>query len=368
VRALPAPLATALRNRGESLTILVIRLGAMGDILRTLPAVRLLRTHLPRSRIVWVAESHWRIVLEGHDAIDGVVDVPRRDWNAWIASPTTWFRLGGSVRDLRRRLRAERPGLALDFHGHLRSGWIARLSGAPVRLGYDGHQQKEGNRWFSTHHVASGERRTPRAERNLDLLRALGIPDAPLPPPYLPLADAGLAGAKSVLEVMGSRPGYAILSPGASVSQAYKKPPASLLAAACRRLAERELTALVVYGPGEEEDARRVVELSGTAATLAPPTDLATLAALIAGARLFVGGDSGPLHMACAVGCPVLGIYGPTDPRVNRPWGTEFVALHPAQREYTGIKRLDREAGGFDGLTDDLVVEAVDTLLERVGQ
>ncbi|HKQ61115.1 MAG TPA: glycosyltransferase family 9 protein, partial [Candidatus Polarisedimenticolaceae bacterium] len=122
---------------------------------------------------------------------------------------------------------------------------------------------------------------------------------------------------------------------------------------------------LVVHGPGEIDDARAVVEASEGAARLAPPTDLAQLAALIERAALFVGGDSGPLHLACAVGCPVLGIYGPTDPLVNRPWGVPFRTVAAAGRVYRGIKRVDR-AGGFDGLDAAQVVGALDALLDEL--
>jgi ADP-heptose:LPS heptosyltransferase len=177
------------------------------------------------------------------------------------------------------------------------------------------------------------------------------------------MADAGAAEASAIADRLVPAGGYAVVSPGASASQAYKKPPADLLVGACRRLSTRNTAALVVYGPGEESDARAVVEAAGGSATLAPPTRLPTLAALLRNARLFLGGDSGPLHMACAVGCPVLGIYGPTDPQVNQPWGVPFVALAPPGRRYTGIKRRDREAGGFDGLTVGAVEAAVDQLL-----
>jgi ADP-heptose:LPS heptosyltransferase len=251
----------------------------------------------------------------------------------------------------------------VDFHGNLRSGLVGRMSGAEVRVGYAGHQQKEGNRLFTTHRVPSGDRRTPRMERNLDLVRALGLADGPLPVGRLPIADAGTAEASAIANRLGPAGGYAVVSPGASALQAYKKPPSDLLVGACRQLSVRNTAALVVYGPGEESDARTVVEAAGGSATLAPPTRLPTLAALLRNARLFVGGDSGPLHMACAVGCPVLGIYGPTDPQVNQPWGVPFVAVAPPGRRYTGIKRRDREAGGFDGLTAGAVKAAVDQLL-----
>ncbi len=253
--------------------------------------------------------------------------------------------------------------MLLDFHGNLRSGLTARLAGTPIRLGYDGHQQKEGNRRFTTHRVPAGSRRTPRLERNLDLVRALGVTEEPLVGCDLPLADKGHDSATDIRRrILGDRP-YAILSPGASARQASKKPPPDLLVAAGRALAEARIVPLVVWGPGEEADAGAVVDRASGDALLAPATDLAELAALLRDARIFVGGDSGPLHLACAVGCPVVGIYGPTDPQVNQPWGVPFRTVFPDGREYTGIKSRDRRRG-FEGLEPGQVAAALTDLLD----
>ena len=336
----------------------------MGDILRTIPAVRLVRRALPEARIYWLLEQKWQLLLDGHPDIDGLLPLPRKQWTAWAANPLSWPRLAASILAFRRTARSLSVDVALEFHGNLRSGLACRLSGAPVRLGYDGHQQKEGNRRLTTHRVAAGSRRTPRMERNLDLVAALGIATEPLPDGGLPMVQAGDAAATRVLGAIAPGPGgHAIVSPGASASQSYKTPPPGLLAAACRRLDQDGITPIVIWGPGEESLARKVVEVAGKAARIAPPTDLTTLAALLSRARLFVGGDSGPLHMACAVSCPVIGIYGPTDPQVNRPWGVPFRVVQPPGRQYTGIKRIDRVAGGFDGIAPDAVTSAVDELL-----
>ena len=364
VRPLPPALRHALADQGRGLSIVVIRLAAMGDILRTLPPVRLLRRALPRARIYWVVDDRWQSLLEGHPDLDGLVAFPRKLWQQLARSPTGWPKILASLARLRTELRRLEPDLVLDFHGNLRSGLTSRLSGAPVRLGYEGHQQKEINHWFNTHHRASGSRRTPRMERNLDLVRALGIPDAPLPDAGLPMLSAGHERASEIVGELFEGREYAVISPGASAAQAAKKPPSSVLSAACRTLAGRDVGALVVWGPGEEEDARAVTNDPHSGATLAPATDLPTLAALIDGARLFIGGDSGPLHLACAVGCPVVGIYGPTDPEVNAPWGVPHRVVFPEGRHYTGIKRIDREAGGFQGLQSGQVQAAVEELVE----
>jgi heptosyltransferase-1 len=216
-----------------------------------------------------------------------------------------------------------------------------------------------------THRLPPGDRRTPRTERNLALVARLGIDLRSPPPADPPLVTAGAAAAETIIDSLPDPAApFAVISPGASPSQIYKKPPTELLAAACRQLHARGITPLVVHGPAEEADARAVVTAAAGGAILAPPTDLAALAALLSRARLFVGGDSGPLHMACAVGCPVVGIYGPTDPVVNQPWGVPFRTVFPPGRVYTGIKRLDRSAGGFSGLEPGHVEAAVAELVE----
>jgi 3-deoxy-D-manno-octulosonic-acid transferase/heptosyltransferase-1 len=347
--------------------VLVVRLGALGDILRTIPSVRLICRALPRSAVWWVVDDRWRVALEGLADLAGTIAVPRRQWERHVRSPAGWPALLRSVRELRARLRESAPDLLLDFHGNLRSGIIGRLSGAPVRLGYAGHHAKEGNRWFTTHRVPAGSRRTPRIERNLDLVRAVGAPDGPLPLGDLPLARAGADEANRIVaETCGTSRAFAVINPGASLAQAYKKPPAALLSTAAVRLARRAVTPLVVWGPGEEPDARQVVKTAGSGSVLAPPTDLPALAALLERARLFVGGDSGPLHLACAVGCPVLGLYGATDPVVNGPWGVPSRSVFPGSRVYTGIKRIDRKGGGFAGISEEQVGRAVDELLDEL--
>jgi ADP-heptose:LPS heptosyltransferase len=185
----------------------------------------------------------------------------------------------------------------------------------------------------------------------------------------LPLARTGAPRAAAILEqVLGAASAtFAVINPGASAAQAYKRPPAPLLGAAAQALARAGVPALVVWGPGEGGDARLVVEEAGGAAVLAPPTDLAVLAALIERARLFVGGDSGPMHLACLLGRPALVLYGATDPAVNGPWGGPTRALYPAGRGYTGIPSRDRRGAGFDGLSHEEVARAVAELLAETG-
>jgi ADP-heptose:LPS heptosyltransferase len=359
VKPLPPDLREILQaGHGHGLDVLVLRFGALGDVLRTLPVVRVVRRALPQAGIHWAIDERWAPLLEDHPDLDGILAFPRAAWDRAAGSPSGWPRLPGEIEGWRRRLRGLGAGLVLDFHGNLRSGLSGWLSGAPVRLGHAGHQQKEGNRLLTTHRVPAGSRRTPRMERNLDLVRALGIDDRLPPDAALPIPTAARERAR---EIAGERP-CAVIAAGVSKRQGYKKPPAELLAAAAGALSESGIDPLVVWGPGEEEDAAAVVAASTGAARLAPPTGLDDLLALLAQARLFVGGDTGPMHMACAVGCPVVALYGPTDPQVNAPWGVAHAALSPPRNRYSGIKRRDR-LQGFDGLSAETVRDAVGRLL-----
>lgn len=358
----------ALERRGDGLFVIVVRLAALGDVLRTLPAVRVVRAALPAASIAWAVDDRWSGVLDGHPDIDARIEFPRRSLQDASRRPGAWATAAGDLRRFVARLRS-RPDdrtatLVVDFHGNLRSGLVAVASGARARLGFDGHQQKEGNRWLTTHRVPSLDRRESRTDRNLRLIAALGLPEVPAGPVALPLGSERADDAvRIVRETLGTSGPYAVLSPGASVAQAYKRPPPGLLAEAAVALADRGIGALVVWGPGEEDDARRVATAARGSARVAPPTSLPLLAALIRGARLFVGGDTGPLHLACAVGCPVVGLYGPTDPQVNAPWGVPRSTVHPPERRYTGIKRLDRGAGGFAGIPEGRVARAIAEVL-----
>jgi len=348
--------------------ILVIRLGAMGDILRTLPAVRLVRKAIPGCSIHWACDDRWAQVLDGHPDLDGLLPLPRSLMDSNRRAPAGWLRTAGLVLEYRRQLRSTGFQLALDFHGNLRSGLVGAFSGAGVRIGYGGHQQKEWNSLFTTLKVDPGGRRDSRMTRNLRLLAPLGIGTESIPDGGLPVLPRLEAEAEELVRAtLGQAGRYAVISPGVSASQAYKKPPPEFLAAAAERLARSGIRSLVTHGPGERPDAERVAALSDGTAVVSPSTSLSLLFHLIRNAGLFIGGDTGPLHAACAVGTPVLALYGPTDPAVNAPWNVLHETAYPQGRTYTGIKKIDRAGGGFTGLTAAMVVDSLERLLAKMG-
>jgi ADP-heptose:LPS heptosyltransferase len=221
-----------------------------------------------------------------------------------------------------RQLRRERYDAALDLQGLIKSALIARLAGAGRTIGFNRKYARESiaSRLYTEAHDPGGDGIYAPAETrhvvriNLGLLEPLGISD---PAIEFPLAIAPSPVADSLCAEAGGR--YAILNPGAAWPN--KRWPPDRLAALARALRERhQLASVVVWGPGEQELAGQVAAAAKGAAILSPATTIADLVALARGAALMVSGDTGPTHIAAAVGTPLVGIYGPTRPERNGPW------------------------------------------------
>ncbi len=290
--------------------ILVVRLGAIGDVVRTRVAFAGLRSLYPSARIEWLVEDLARTALDGLVGLDGIYTVPRQGLSFWNRVPRV-------VRVVR-ELRARRYDLVVDFHGILKSALLVRASGAPVRIGYDGPVARESSHRFYTHRVALRETHVSRFERNAALVEYLGgkVPSTAPPVALSPDVQREIDGAD-----LPAAP--VVMHPGTSASTRYKRWSSDRYAQVARALRDAYGWRTVVsWGPvsGEREVAERVVAASDGAAVLAPPTpSVAHLLALLTGARLFVGADSGPMHVAGLAGCPLVALYGPTDPVENAP-------------------------------------------------
>jgi ADP-heptose:LPS heptosyltransferase len=309
--------------------ILVIRLGAIGDVVRTMAVLRPLRRLVPEARICWVAEERPATLLHEHPLLDEAIVLPRKLLTGLFASPDTFFQglsaAGLFAKDLRRR----GFDLALDFHGTFKSGLVSLASGAPVRYGYAPPGSKELNNWFNTHHVRLPSRTVHRVTRNLALVRALGAPEDPVEV-TLPIgARQRERVARWLREKRIESRRRIILYPGTSLRQSYKRYPASRLAVVAGELARVSGTAVIVAGgPGEEHLVQEVAGEMGGRCHVAPDLDLLELAELIRTCELFIGPDTGPMHIAWAVGTRVLALFGPTDPALNAPWGSGHSVLY----------------------------------------
>lgn len=285
-----------------------MRLGALGDLVHTVPAVAALRQALPNARLDWVVDARHAAFLDLVMPIDRVLPLERSDAVGWV--------------DMVRRLRPSDYDVALDFQGLMKSAVLARASGARRVIGFSiWHLREKGARPFYSE-VERGAPTTHVIQKNLGLLATIGVHATAI---EVPLAVRSSAARDQVRAEAGGR-ALALLNPGAAWPN--KRWPAPRFAEVAVFLREvRGLAPIVVWGPGEEALAQAVVEACHGAARLAPPTTMSDLVELSRDAALMVSGDTGPLHIAAAAGTPVVAIFGPTDPERNGPWAIDDIAV-----------------------------------------
>jgi heptosyltransferase-1 len=269
--------------------LLVIRLSAFGDVIHTIPAVVALRDALPQTEIAWAVEPAYAELVE----IVARVNAIRVSLKRWSLS-----RILAARRDVRRF------DAAIDFQGLIKSSLIAWSSGAGDRYGFgrDVIREKPAA-WFVNRHAAI-DRSKHVVEWNVELARTFAPAITRVPEvDFGPFAnDASRELARFANRI--------VLLPGAG--KPGKQWPVERFAELARRIGS---DALVVWGPGEESLARAI------GAEVAPPTNFRELAFVLRHAKLVVGADTGPLHLAAALGTPLIGLYGPTDPARNGPYG-----------------------------------------------
>lgn len=301
--------------------ILLVRLSALGDVVNTLPAVSAVREAFPRARLGFIVEDRCRDVVTGLSAIDKVYVYPRRRWQSDFFRFWRWGRLLSEVTSFFREIRAERYEVALDFQGNLKGALHSWLSGSPERIGFARGHCNELNWLFSTVRVRPATERMYRVEKFLALLGPLGI--SPARPHYVfPRSEESRSRARRFLAELGWPDGdYIVLHPGTSEFGKIKRWPVDRFGALARRLREEGHRVLVVWGPGERGMAETIAEIGGPGVRVAMETrSILDLAELIAGARVFVGADSGPLHIASAVAVRSVALFGPKDPAVYGPY------------------------------------------------
>lgn len=293
--------------------VLIVRTSALGDVVHALPVLRALRRHLPEARIGWVVEEGPAALLAGHPELDELLVVRLRPWRRAPFAPATWREVGGFLRALDRFA----PEVVLDLMGNHKAGVIGALTLADRRIGAARRFRREPSSavWVSEPVVPRG---VHAVDRGLSLLAGLGLPIEPadfggslLFPETTPSARALLAAQPAP---------FALLHPGAAWAN-KRYPPAAWGEVARRLRATAGLRTLVATAPGEEPLARAVETAAAGAARVVPAPDLPTLAVLSRAARLFLGGDSGPTHLAHALGTPVVMVMGPTDPDRHGPYG-----------------------------------------------
>jgi len=292
--------------------IVLVRLSALGDVVHTWPLADAIRAARPNDHLSWVVEEGLAPLVDGHPAVDSVITVASKRWR------TAPFdgRTRAEIAALKTRFSELAPDLAIDAQGTAKSAVATRWTRAPRRIGLRRPWRRElaaALAYTETLDGASGHRHV--IATNLELVRAVGGL-----PPDVPTAPDGrwLLGSGGTETTSPGRP-FAALLPGAG--RPDKILPAAALAEVARHLVARGLEAVVVWGPSEEDRANEIVELAGDGATVAPPTGLRELAALLAESELTVGSDTGPVHLAASLGVPTLAVFLTTDFERNGPMG-----------------------------------------------
>lgn len=329
------------------MNILIVRLGALGDIVHAIPAAAALRAAYPAARIDWLVDARHREILELVTCVDRLLVLEKPTVRAWVNAT--------------RVLRAGRYDVALDFQGLMKSAVLARASGAKRVLGFSiWHLREKSARPFYSESVnvaapPGGERHV--IHKNLRLLEGLGITG---PAVEFPLAAVPSA-ARDVIVARAEGAPFAVINPGAAwPNKRWDAQRFGELASFLREV--RGLRTFVLWGPGEEQLAQAVVDASSGAAAVAPPTRLSDLVQICRAAALMVSGDTGPLHVATAVGTPIVSIFGPTDPSRNGPWLEEDIAV---SRYSSCGCRYDRECHQQEWCLGTLPVSEVSAAVQH---
>jgi heptosyltransferase I len=297
---------------------LIVRLGSLGDVVHAIPAAAALREAFPLARIDWVTHPSYLPLLELVPAVDNRIGIDTRQL---VPSGNGNDGRPYDVLTVLRILRRAAYDVVLDLQGLIKSAALARLVGASRTIGFPREHLREPlARLFYTEAADPGAA-SHVIHKNLGLLGVLGVSH---PPVAFPLRIPPSAAADEV--ALAHARGFALINPGAAWPN--KRWPAARFGALAQALRERHgLSSVVLWGPGEEPLAREVVAGAGGAATLAPATTIADLFAIAREARVMISGDTGPLHIAAAVGTPVVALFGPTRADRNGPWNTGDLSI-----------------------------------------
>jgi heptosyltransferase-1 len=331
--------------------ILITRLSALGDCVLTLPLVCALRKHFPRAVLTWAVEPLSASLLSRHPAIDRLVVVPK----GWLKSPHI-------IRVLRDRLLSFRFDWVLDPQSLTKSSLLGWFSGARRRVGFARPQGRELAPWVNNERIDRGSAHI--VDASLRLLAPLGITTAEVRFDLPSLAQADSLVDQFVHDACLSG-GYAVVNSAASWKS--KQWPADRFGRVARYLGEQhELPTVVAWaGSREAAIAQQIISKSGGHAIEAPATSLPQLATLMRRARLVIGSDTGPLHLAAAVGTPCIGLYGPTRVENSGPYGPQHITLQADCPRFSSRRQRQADDSAIRRITIEQVCEACDMLFRR---
>ncbi len=325
---------------------LLVRLSSLGDVIHALPAAAALRDTFPEARIDWIVERKWGRLLEGNPDLNEIIPLDRTS-------------AGGVVRTIQ-KLRAEKYTSAVDFQALYKSALLAFASGAPRRIGFESGYAREGlAALFYTDRL--NPRGAHKVEHNLTLAERAGARKSV---PRFPLAIRPEDDDRVERELAAQGVGeFFVLNPGGGWRS--KCWPAERYGELHGKLARHYgMRGVVSFGPGEEDLARQVVDAAGDFPPLAIPLELGPLLALLRRAKFVVSADTGPLHLASALGTRAIGLFGPTDPSRNGPFSPHDITVRNPRFCETTYRRGTTYSPGMLSITVDQVFRAVERRME----
>jgi len=301
--------------------ILIIKLGSLGDVVHTLPAVAALKKAYPDAQIDWLVEKKCSVLLKSNPLIHEVIEVDTQLWRKSLFTPEVI----GQLKALAGRLKANHYEVALDFQGLWKSAAFGYFSGAKRLIGFDKEVLKEpGCRILYDSRVVPNVEAAHVIEIYGALVRSLGVETNGLRFD-LSTCEEDEAYVSSQL-VSRQVDDFIILNPGGGwVTKHWD--PENYAALHFRLRKTTRLQTLLTWGPGEEHLIDQIVRGCEQDPPLTFSTTIPQFIALVRRARLFVGGDTGPMHLAAACGVPVVGIFGPTDPLRNGPFSPQDIVV-----------------------------------------
>ncbi len=320
--------------------IAIIKLSSLGDVVHALPVAHALRRALPSAHLTWVVEAREYAILRDHPDLDAVVPVDTRLWRKLIWRPAGARQVLGKVGRLRERIRRASFDVAIDLQGLLKSGLLTAYTGAPLRIGFSaGRCRERWNALFTNRRVTPPDSARHVVEQYLALLAPLGIEPGPAEF-HVPVRAAAERRIEEFLVKEGVKPGDRLVAINPGAGHPQKRWSVARFGALAERLTtEAGARLLLLWGPDEAHMAREIsLALPGHSALLAPPTDLGELVALLKRCRLMIANDTGPLHLAAALGTPSLGLYGPTRAARNGPYGARCRGLQSPDGTMAGLE------------------------------